>query len=151
MRSGTQSRRPGSDSAGLAAPEFETRVRQLVAGDQLIASLIDCMVRVRKASWQDCVRLHEVVLAIVRQDELCRRFMRVPGAGPISALSWQRTKTKSRNQDGKIKGTTRRQAVGTAWLSAGRRSVGSATRRQKARFLRVLFGTSHTEIPERPP
>jgi hypothetical protein len=33
----------------LAAPRFETRVRQLVAGDQLIASLIDCMLRARKA------------------------------------------------------------------------------------------------------
>jgi hypothetical protein len=44
----------------------------------------------------------------------------------------------------------RRQAIDMAWLSAGRRSVGSAIRRQKARFLKALFGTNHTAIPERP-
>jgi hypothetical protein len=43
-------------------------VRELVAGDQLIASLIDCMLRARKVLSQEYVRLHEVVLAIVRQD-----------------------------------------------------------------------------------
>jgi transposase len=74
----------GLSSTGFGRAEFDTRVRQLMAGDQLIASLIDCMLRARQAY----VRLHEVVLAIVRQDELCRRFVRVPGAGPISALSW---------------------------------------------------------------
>jgi hypothetical protein len=42
------------------------------------------------------------------------------------------------------------QAIDMAWLSAGRRSVGSAIRRQKARFLKALFGTSHTEIPDTP-
>jgi transposase len=29
------------------------------------------------------------VLVIVRQDELCRRFMRIPGVGPISALAYK--------------------------------------------------------------
>jgi transposase len=35
------------------------------------------------------VRLHKVVLEIVGQDELCRRFMRIPGVGPISALAYK--------------------------------------------------------------
>jgi transposase len=68
--------------------EFETRVRQLVADDPLIASLTD-MLRARGALWQEYIRLHKVVLAIVRQDELCRRFMRIPGVGPISALAYK--------------------------------------------------------------
>jgi hypothetical protein len=51
-RTGTQSRRSGSDSTGFGRAEFDTRVRQLVAGDQLIASLIDCLLRARQASWQ---------------------------------------------------------------------------------------------------
>jgi len=29
------------------------------------------------------------VVAIVRRDELCRRFMRIPGVGPISALAFK--------------------------------------------------------------
>ena len=30
-----------------------------------------------------------MVVAIVRRDELCRRFMRIPGIGPINALSYK--------------------------------------------------------------
>jgi transposase len=69
--------------------EFEARVRELVADDPLIAGLTDCMLRARAALWQEYVRLHKVVVAIVRQDELCRRFMRIPGVGPISALAFK--------------------------------------------------------------
>jgi transposase len=69
--------------------EFETRVHELAAVDPLIASLTDCMLRARTALWQEYVRLHKVVIAIVRQDELCRRFMRIPGVGPISALAYK--------------------------------------------------------------
>jgi len=69
--------------------QFEVRVRELVAGDPLIASLTDCMLRARAALWQEYLRLHKVVIAIVRRDELCRRFMRIPGVGPISALAFR--------------------------------------------------------------
>jgi transposase len=69
--------------------QFEARVRELVADDPLIADLTDCMLRARAALWQEYVRLHKVVLAVVRRDELCRRFMRIPGVGPISALAFK--------------------------------------------------------------
>jgi transposase len=69
--------------------QFEARVRDLVAGDALIAGLTDCMLRARAALWQEYVRLHKVVVDIVRRDELCRRFMRIPGVGPISALAFK--------------------------------------------------------------
>ena len=69
--------------------EFEARVRELVAGDALIAELTECMLRARAALWQEYVRLHKVVVAIVRHDELCRRFMRIPGIGPINALAYK--------------------------------------------------------------
>ena len=46
--------------------QFEARVRELVAGDALIAELTDCMLRAPAALWQEYVRLDKVVLAIVR-------------------------------------------------------------------------------------
>jgi hypothetical protein len=64
-------------------------MRELVAGDPLIASLTDCMLRARAALWQEYLRLHKLVIAIVRQDELCRRCMCIPGVGPISALAFK--------------------------------------------------------------
>jgi transposase len=69
--------------------QFEARVRELVADDSLVAGLTDCMLRARAALWQEYLRLHKVVVAIVRRDELCRRFMRIPGVGPISALAFK--------------------------------------------------------------
>ncbi len=69
--------------------QFEARVRALVAGDALIAGLTDCMLRARAALWQEYLRLHKVVIAIVARDELCRRFMHIPGVGPISALAFK--------------------------------------------------------------
>jgi transposase len=69
--------------------QFEARVRELVANDPLIAGLTDWMLRARAALWQEYVRLHKVVVAIVRRDELCQRFMRIPGVGPINALAYK--------------------------------------------------------------
>jgi transposase len=68
---------------------FEARVRELVAGDPLIVGLTDCMLRARAALWQEYLRLHKVVITIVRRDERCRRFMLIPGVGPISALAFK--------------------------------------------------------------
>jgi transposase len=68
---------------------FEARVRELVAGDPLIAGLTDCMLRARAALWQEYLRLHKVVVEVVRRDELCQRFMRIPGVGPICALAFK--------------------------------------------------------------
>jgi transposase len=31
-------------------------------------------------------RLHQVLVQIVGRDELCRRFRRIPGVGPVRAL-----------------------------------------------------------------
>jgi transposase len=60
---------------------FEARVRELVAGNALIAGLTDCMLRARAALCQEYVRLHRVVIAIVRRDELCRRLHAHSGRG----------------------------------------------------------------------
>jgi len=47
------------------------------------------MLRARAALWQEYLRLHRVVITVVRGDELCQRFMRIPGVGPISALAYK--------------------------------------------------------------
>jgi transposase len=61
--------------------QFEARVRELVAGDPLIAGLTDCMLRARAALWQEYVRLHRVVIAIVRRDEAVPALHAHPGRG----------------------------------------------------------------------
>ncbi len=66
---------------------FAQAVRDAVAGDALISELIDAMLNARAALKEYC-RLHGLVVKLVAGHELCRRFMQIPGVGPIAALSF---------------------------------------------------------------
>jgi transposase len=67
---------------------FDQAVRDAVANDQLSAGLMDCMLRARAALWAEYVKLHKLVIQIVARDELCRRFMSIPGVGPVTSLTF---------------------------------------------------------------
>jgi transposase len=66
---------------------FMTRVRDLVAHDPLIAGVTECMLRAWAALWSEYRRLHKLLVQVVGQDELCRRYCRIPGVGPVTALT----------------------------------------------------------------
>jgi transposase len=70
---------------------FEARARELVGGDPVLSGLVEAMLRVRTVLLAEITRLHKLVLAIVFKDELCRRFMAIPGVGPITALLFKAT------------------------------------------------------------
>ena len=46
---------------------------------------------VRRALREQIVLLHRRLLAIVREDEVCRRLMTIPGVGPVVALTYRVT------------------------------------------------------------
>jgi transposase len=74
----------GSVSRG----KFDQAVRDAVAHDSLSTELMDCMLRARAALWAEYIKLHKLVLVMVARDELCRRFLEIPGVGPVTALSF---------------------------------------------------------------
>jgi transposase len=67
---------------------FAQAVRAAVAGDALVSELIDAMLNARAALWKEYLRLHELVVKLVASHEPCRRFIQVPGVGPVAALSF---------------------------------------------------------------
>jgi transposase len=67
---------------------FAQAVREAVAGDALVTELIDAMLSARAALWKEYCRLHDLVVKLVASHELCRRFMQIPGVGPVAALSF---------------------------------------------------------------
>lgn len=67
---------------------FDAAVRDATASDPLSAELMDCMLRARQALWDEYVKLHRLVVQIVARDELCRRFLEIPGVGPVTALTF---------------------------------------------------------------
>jgi len=68
---------------------FAARVRELVAGHGLLEPVIEPMLRAREALRTEMSQLHRQVLALVRLDDVCRRFMTVPGVGPVVALTYK--------------------------------------------------------------
>jgi transposase len=73
---------------GISRGAFDQAVREAVAGDKLTSQLMDAMLSARAALWKEYCRLHNLVVKFVARNELCRRFMAIPGVGPVTALSF---------------------------------------------------------------
>jgi transposase len=60
-----------------------------VAGDAMTRGIMECMLRARAALWAEYLKLNKLVHQIALRDEVCRRFMEIPGVGPVTALSYR--------------------------------------------------------------
>jgi transposase len=65
---------------------FEARIQELVENFPDLAELVEPLLIVRRA-----LREQRRLLAIVRDDEVCRRLMTTPGVGPVVALTYRAT------------------------------------------------------------
>lgn len=61
---------------------------ELVAADPLTSERMEAMLSARAALWKQYCKLHDLVVKFVSRSELCRRFMAIPGVGPVTALSF---------------------------------------------------------------
>jgi len=75
----------------VGAAKFEVRIRELVEGFPDLAVLIEPLLIVRRVLREQIGILHRRVLTVVRDDEVCRRLMTVPGVGPVVALTYRAT------------------------------------------------------------
>jgi transposase len=71
--------------------KFETRIEELVENIPDLVALVEPMLVVRRVLREQINILHRRLLAIVRDDEVCRRLMTVPGVGPVVALTYRAT------------------------------------------------------------
>jgi transposase len=67
---------------------FAARVRELAGGQPMLERVIEPMLRARDALRAEYHVLHRAVLAIVREDAVCRRLMTVPGVGALVAVTF---------------------------------------------------------------
>jgi transposase len=72
----------------VGAAKFETRIKELVANFPDLAVLVEPLLVVRRVLREQLGILHRRLLAIVRDDAVCRRLMTVPGVGPVVALTY---------------------------------------------------------------
>jgi transposase len=68
---------------------FEARVRELSAGQAMLERITNAMLDARAALWREFEQLHGEMLRIVRDDEICRRLMSIPGVGPLVAVTFK--------------------------------------------------------------
>ena len=70
---------------------FEARIKELVENLPDLAALVEPLLIVRRVLREQLGILHRRVLAVVRDDEVCRRLMTIPGVGPVVALTYRVT------------------------------------------------------------
>src|SRR3954452_5326792 len=68
---------------------FAARVEGLVAGHEMLETVVGAMLRAREGLPAEFARLHRRMLAIVRDDTVCRRLMTVPGVGALVAITFK--------------------------------------------------------------
>ena len=75
----------------VGTAKFEARIKELVENLPDLTILIEPLLIVRRAIREQIGVLHRRVLAVVRDDDVCRRLMTVPGIGPVVALTYRVT------------------------------------------------------------
>jgi len=79
------------DQAGTACStgNFRTRVREAVAPDSVLTAICEPLLVAWTTLLTEHNRLHSLLMKAVAKDELCRRFMTIPGVGAVTAASFK--------------------------------------------------------------
>lgn len=88
LENAIRSRASESSSGGTSRGKFDQAVRAAVADTPLSSELMGAMLSARAVLWKRYCRLHDLVVKMVAQSELCRRFLAILGVGPVTALSF---------------------------------------------------------------
>jgi transposase len=75
----------------VGAARFEARIKELIENFPDLAVLVEPLLAVRRVLREQLGILHRRLLAVVRDDDVCRRLMTVPGVGPVVALTYRAT------------------------------------------------------------
>src|SRR3954453_15459742 len=68
---------------------FAARVGELVAGHEMLEAVIGPMLRAGEGLRAEFAQFHRRMLAMVRDDAVCRRLMTVPGVGALVAITFK--------------------------------------------------------------
>jgi transposase len=75
----------------VGAARFEMRIRELVESMPDLIDFIEPLLEARRELRKHFTILHRKLLALARNDEVCRRLMTVPGVGPVVSLAFVAT------------------------------------------------------------
>jgi transposase len=78
----------GVKAGVVGTAKFEARIKELVEKLPDLAMLVEPLLIVRRVLREQIDILHRRSLAVVRNDDVCRRLMTIPGVGPVVALTY---------------------------------------------------------------
>src|SRR3954451_2436648 len=79
----------GLKVGAVTRKSFEIRVRELMAGQATLTTIMEGLLNARAALIAEVAKLHQELLKIARADGVCRRLMTVPGVGALTALTFK--------------------------------------------------------------
>lgn len=69
--------------------QFREAIEEAAGDDPLLMGLTDAMLRARDALLAEFNTMHNLVERLAVHDPVCRRFMTVPGVGPVTAVAFK--------------------------------------------------------------
>lgn len=75
----------------IGVGKFEERIRELVEGLSELVEIIEPLLAARQKLRDMFTKLHRKLLLVVRDDDVCRRLMTIPGVGPVVSLTFKCT------------------------------------------------------------
>ena len=81
----------GLKVGATTASRFDKRVRDLIADDQSLLVCLEPLLQIRSHIIVECNNLDKIIRNLVQHDELCRKFMTIPGVGFLTALMFKCT------------------------------------------------------------
>jgi transposase len=115
----------GLKTGQVTAARYEGRICELIGEDEELQTYIFPLLEARRHLREQCEKLERIVLNYVKHDEVCRRFMSIPGVGPLTALVFKTAIdtperfSKSRNVAAALGLTPRKYASGEVDFDGG--------------------------------
>ena len=81
----------GLKVGAVGAAKFEARIRELIGDMPDLAEIMAPLLDARRRLREHFGTLHRKLLALAREDEVCRRLMSIPGVGPVVSLAFVAT------------------------------------------------------------
>lgn len=81
----------GLKVGAVGAVRFEARLHELLESMPDLIDIIGPLLQARRELREHFATLHRKLLRLVRDDEVCRRLMTVPGVGPVVSLAFVAT------------------------------------------------------------
>jgi transposase len=79
----------GIKNGRIGTAGFEARVRELTEGRARLELIVDTLLRGRAIMTDELAILHRELIRVTTNDEVCRRFMTIPGVGPVTELAFK--------------------------------------------------------------